>query len=56
MISAKINAAGGSQHLTHDSEYIALIATHLDVTQTKLWIDETDESWENFYCFLEKLW
>ena len=41
--------------MSHDSEYIALVARHLNVTQTKLWIDETDESWDNFYRFLEKL-
>ena len=41
--------------MSHDLEYIALVARHLDVTQTKLWIDETDESWDNFYRFLEKL-
>ena len=54
-ISAKIKAAGGSDNLSHDSEYIALVIRHLDSNQTKDWIDLDDESWTSFYNFLEKL-
>ena len=54
-ISAKIKAAGDSSQLNNDSEYITLVARHLEEKYTERWIDEESKTWSNFYLFLERL-
>ena len=54
-ISVRIKAAGGTNQLEADQEYIALISRHLSTKQLEDWVKRDVEDWDSFYSYLEEL-
>ena len=52
-ISSRIKAAGGTNMLEVDEEYISIICKQLSREQLRRWVDYEDQSWNSFFGFLE---